>query len=232
MKVINILKGSLLATLLSVYANADVIDNANVISKELAIKLNEIGDELKSKTNVRLDLLTLKNLQNFEIDKIKNSDIEKNNTYILDGHKYLKGSLLKNQSLKNAVEPYLESLKKPYIVLVLVPKSTNGESGKVDIFASKDAYLLFDKESILSPYPEKGTIIPILVSQNKGDIYGAAMLNGYADIADQVADKKGVKLETSIGNSNRIVINILRYIVYASIIFAIIIFIRRKIKSK
>ncbi|WP_063999331.1 hypothetical protein [Campylobacter iguaniorum] len=135
---------------------------------------------------------------------------------------------LDGQKLEFLIEPYIKDLS--YVVLALVPKELGAKSGKVDIFGSNDALKLFDKEAVLSPYPESGSIIPILVSKKETDIYNAAMLNGYADVADRIASSKGVKLESSIGNSNRDTINILRYLIYGSIILVIVVFMIRKFK--
>lgn len=54
------------------------------------------------------------------------------------------------------------------------------------------------------------------------------MLNGYADIADQIAASKNIILENSIGSQNRDTINIFRYLIYGSIILVIIVLIFRK----
>lgn len=136
----------------------------------------------------------------------------------------------KDSDLRSATKEHESNLKKPYILLVISPKTEDKKSGKVDILASDDAYALFDKEAVLSPYPEVGTILPILVSNKGEDIYNAAMLNGYADISDMVAKSKNVILVNSIGNSNKTTLNLLRYFVYGSIFLVIVIFLVRKFK--
>ncbi|PCM56107.1 hypothetical protein CP502_10550, partial [Campylobacter sp. BCW_8712] len=107
-----------------------------------------------------------------------------------------------------------KELPQSYILLLL-----SKNSHKVDIVGSKGALALIDKESVLSPYPGTGSILPILAT-NKGDIYNAAILNGYADIVDRVAKSLGLQLEHSIGNANRDTINILRILIYGFICFA------------
>ena len=64
------------------------------------------------------------------------------------------------------------------------------------------------------------------------DNYTAAMLNGYADIVEQIADSKGILLDEAIGSSNRNVINILRLIVYGTVVWAIGYVIYRRRRSK
>lgn len=118
-----------------------------------------------------------------------------------------------------------KTLTEPFILLSLVK-----EDKQVDIFCSKDMNDKFDKEAILSPYPLNGTILPILASKKGKDKYSAAILNGYADIADQVAESYDINLKTSIGSANKTVINIIKIIFYSLTIFTIIIIIYRKRK--
>ena len=118
-----------------------------------------------------------------------------------------------------------DELPKPNVLLVL-----SQHSHKVDIVGSQEALTFFDKEAVLSPYPGTGTILPILTSHKGQDIFNAAILNGYADIADRLAKYFGLKLEHSIGNANRDTINILRILFYGFICFALLYYVQRKMK--
>ncbi len=122
-----------------------------------------------------------------------------------------------------------KSFPKPYILLSIVIKEH-----QVDIQASKDVLDKFDREGVLSPYPWSGTILPILASKDGEDKASAAILNGYGDIADQVAESSGIVLETSIGNANKNVINIIKVIFYSFCVITIsmIIYFRRKKKRE
>ncbi|TKX31450.1 hypothetical protein [Campylobacter estrildidarum] len=119
-----------------------------------------------------------------------------------------------------------ERIPKSYILLILSKKSH-----KVDIVGSKGALILIDKETVLSPYSGTGSILPILATK-KGDIYNAAILNGYADITDRIAQARGIKLENSIGNANRDTINILRILIYGFVCFALLYYTQRRMKRK
>ena len=127
---------------------------------------------------------------------------------------------LQNKSLNDKANEFVKDLKSPYIFLFFTQ-----DEHKIQIYNTNDTNKLFDKEQILSPMPNKGAIIPILVGRKKDanvtSIINAAILNGFADIADQVADSKGIKLDTSIGNTNRIFVNILRYIFYGTLLFGL-----------
>lgn len=120
-----------------------------------------------------------------------------------------------------------ENFKEPFAMLVL---SIN--SHKVDIVSSKEVASFFDKNAVLSPYAGEGSILPILTSPKGKDIYNAAMLNGYADIADKIASYFHIKLENSIGNANKDTLNILRIIFYGFICFALLFYFSRKVRKK
>lgn len=119
-----------------------------------------------------------------------------------------------------------KTLKKPYILLTL-----SKEDKQVDIISSDDVSDKFDKKGILSPYPWSGTILPILASKDAKDKYSAAILNGYGDIVDQIATSYDKKLNSSIGNANKSVIGILKFIFYAFCVISIGIVIYRKRKK-
>lgn len=110
------------------------------------------------------------------------------------------------------------SLSKPYVFLVFSAKDE-----KVDITVSEDLKDVIVKDEILSPFPG-GPIIPILAAQDKNGVdskFSAAALNGIADIADKIAASKGTTLESGIGSDSRIVIQVIRFVFYGIIIFAL-----------
>ncbi|MFK5969313.1 MAG: hypothetical protein QM487_04230 [Candidatus Marithrix sp.] len=129
---------------------------------------------------------------------------------------------VENEILIKTEQRVSQNLNKPFVLLSLSIGET--EQGKVDIYASPEILYTFDKDQVLSPYPWSGTIIPIITSKIKGDVrekYGAAMLNGYADIAEQIADSYNIELESALGNSNKYTINVFRAIFYGVLIFAL-----------
>ena len=78
-----------------------------------------------------------------------------------------------------------------------------------------------------------GTIIPLLAGKaKKGETlgkYSGAMFNGYADIAEQVADSKNVVLDNAVGNANKYSILVLKIIFYGIILIGIYMYIKRKL---
>ena len=166
-----------------------VINNDEILSQKVSVKLNEIGSELYAKSGI-----------NLVVGVYKDGELE---------------ALFKELNL---------SL--PYAFLLLIK-----DKKKVEIFADSNTSKLFNKEQILSVNPESGTIIPILVSKNGKDIYNAAILNGYADIAEQIASSLNFQLESSVGNSNKTTLNFLRFFIYGLVAFFIIVIFYKKVKN-
>ncbi len=121
-----------------------------------------------------------------------------------------------------------KNLSKPFVLLSFAPKDK-----KIDIISSDKLKDKFDKEQILSPWPWSGSILPLLVSHSKNEKakIEAALLNGYADIVEQLANSYGVKLKSGIGNQNRIVFDILKIIIYGIIGFIFFKLIYRRFKK-
>ena len=166
-----------------------VINNDEILSQKVSVKLNEIGSELYAKSGI-----------NLVVGIYKDGELE---------------ALFKEQNLSS-----------PYAFLLLIK-----DKKKVEIFADTNTSKLFNKEQILSVNPESGTIIPILVSKNGKDVYNAAILNGYADIAEQIASSLNLQLESSVGNSNKTTLNFLRFFIYGLVAFFIIVVFYKKVKN-
>lgn len=166
-----------------------VINNDEILSQKVSVKLNEIGSELYAKSGI-----------NLVVGVYKDGELE---------------ALFKEQNLSS-----------PYAFLLLIK-----DKKKVEIFADSNTSKLFNKEQILSVNPESGTIIPILVSKNGKDVYNAAILNGYADIAEQIASSLNFQLESSVGNSNKTTLNFLRFFIYGLVAFFIIVIFYKKVKN-
>lgn len=122
---------------------------------------------------------------------------------------------------------FAKDLNGSYVLLTLFQ-----EQKKVDIYASSDMEKAFDKEAILSPLPWKGTIIPLLTTKKKDVSAGAALLNGYADIVEQIAAFKKVDLQSAIGSSNKTTINLVRLGVYGFVGFLVVLMLYRRIKNR
>lgn len=97
---------------------------------------------------------------------------------------------------------------------------------QVDIQANEESlYKYFDKEAVLSmSQMGGGSIIPLLPTRekhmNNPKYTVAALLNGYGDIAYQIAQSHGVELESWDGSTNRPVIRIIEGVIIVTILYA------------
>ena len=135
---------------------------------------------------------------------------------------------LGGKNIKNYEMSLSKKLKKPFILLTI---SINDK--KIDIINSSELDKRFDKEQVLSPFPWSGTILPLLTARSKNPKANieAALLNGYADIVEQVANSYNIKLSSAIGSQNKIVYNIIKVIFYGILFLILIKYFYRRIKK-
>ena len=102
------------------------------------------------------------------------------------------------------------------------------EEKKIDIYTSKELEKAFDKEVLLSPLPWKGMIIPLLTNKKKEVGVTPALLNGYAELVEQIAASRNVVLDSSIGNANKTTISLVKVLIYGFVgVLLLFVFIRR-----
>jgi len=209
------------STLFSDYLYKDEVTSNPNFKKEIEI----LGSELYQKTGISVKLILLKKLP-------------------------------KNVHIAQYEKEIVKGFKQPTVVLTFSQLDQ-----RVDILASPHSlYKYFDKKQILSPVASwlqsffmavffanswdefkttasdyGGTIIPLLAqkSKPKDEIskYSTAMFNGYADLVEQIASAKNVKLEHSVGNANKSTLMFLKIVFYGVIIYAILLTIRRKLRK-
>ena len=178
---------SILTFTLSLHADFIAIDEV-VKNQTFYDQIEPMGKELSEKTGINLYMSLIKELD--------------------DG-----------QSIIDYQKALIKTLKQPALLLSFVENNK-----QVQIYADdKTLYETFDKDQIMDPlaiWPFfNGAIIPVLSVKSKDDIaakeqYSAAMFNGYAEIAEQIAESKGVVLDTAVGNSSRNVYKILITILF------------------
>ncbi len=179
--------------------------------------IETLGSELYEKTGISLRLLMLKELPN-------------------------------KMHIVQYEQEIIKEFSEPTILLTFSEMDS-----KVDILASEPSlYEYFNKKQILSPVSSPvqafvvallnfdfsdmtsgGTILPLLSQKaKKGEVlgkYSGSMFNGYADIAEQIADSKNIVLDNAVGNTNKIGIMIVKVIFYGFVIYAIVLYIRRQL---
>ena len=118
---------------------------------------------------------------------------------------------------------YESSISKPYVMLIFAPNATitkkSEQKGRVAIIASsKGLEILYDKSDILD------ATIDIIAVKDKNSIedkYNIGIVQGFSELADQIASSKDIKMETTIPNDTKIIFRILETIV---VIGAVLVF--------
>ena len=186
-------------------------------------EVEKLGSELYQKTGIRLLLIMLRELPN-------------------------------GKSMLEYERELLSKFKEPTILLTFAEMNK-----EVDIETNDTSlYKYFNRKQVLSPvaspvqafimalfYADSwdqfnelrkdygGSILPLLGQKAKSEQvvgkFAGSMYNGYIDIAHQIATSKGVVLENDPGDANQEAIFYVKLFFYGFILYAIVMFIRRKI---
>lgn len=197
MKKLNFLKIGVILSLLFFFcqnlsAQNFIINDDKLIDDRAKEKINQMGDEVKSKLGVNIYVYVKSTLGLDENIKTKEKiDIIKSN---------------ENQ--------IISKLENPYVLLSISVEETH-----VNLLFSEEFKTILDKDDILDGYvvpllasKDKNTLFSKV---------SAATLNGYGAIADTIADSKNIKLESSIGNSGKVSSTIWRVLMYTIIILGL-----------
>ena len=198
MKKINFIKIGVIFSLLFFFcqnlsAQEFILNDDKLIDDRAKEKINQIGAETKSKLGVNI-YVYVKSTLGLE-ENIKTKD--------------------KIDFIKNYENQLLSSLEKPYVLLSLSVEDTH-----VNLLFSDELKNIIDKNDILNGY-----VVPLLASKDKNTLFAkvsAATLNGYAAIADTIAESKNIKLESSIGNAGKVSSTIWRVVMYTLIILGLL----------
>ena len=217
----------ILTFLFSTSLFAEYLYQDDVVQKEsYAEAINPIGQELYEKTGVRLLLVMVRELED-------------------------------NESIADYALNIAQSLPGETVVVAFAELDK-----QVQIIASSpELYKHFNRDQILSPNASfigavissvmfaksfddvkeemsnyGGVVLPVLAERAKGkdviEKYAVAMFNGYSETAEQIADSYGVSLERAAGNGNQIAIDIIRYIFYGTILYAVFGYFRGRRRAK
>lgn len=188
----------------------DVINNPKFTQS-----IESVGRELKAKTGVSLYLVMVRDLENNE----SISDFEKR---------------IAHETNDSAVIMTFVELQKQVDILAR-PTSLYNSFNKAQVLSPNATFIGAVVSSLMFARTlgeakefignRGGTVLPILAEHTKGKEtvakYSVAMYNGYADVAEQIAVSKGQTLSSSAGNGNRDFINLIRFIFYSIILYAL-----------
>ncbi|MGB5918291.1 hypothetical protein [Arcobacter sp.] len=209
MKAFNILKIAVLSLLfflipLNASINKYVLSDDVVIDPRTAQKVFEIGSEIKKKTNVNLYVYVKTDLG---IDK--NIPIKE-----------------KMQLIKKEETELTSTLSKPYAVLTIAVEQMH-----VNLLMSEKLKSIINKDDILDGY-----VVPLLASKDKNTLFtkiSAAVLNGYSEMADDVAHANGIeKLESGIPSSGKTAGTIWKVFMYTLVILGVFLYTFAVLRSK
>jgi len=197
MKTNNILKVGVIFSLLfffsqNLLAQNFILNDDGLIDSRAKEKINQMGDEVKSKLGVNVYIYAK---SSFELDE---------NISLKDKINYIK-------NFENEIIP---TLTNPYVLL-----SMSAEDTHVNLQFSDELKDIIDKNDILDGY-----VVPLLASKDKNTLFAkvsASMLNGYAAIADSIAESKDIKLESSIGNAGKVSGTIWRVFMYTLVVLGL-----------
>ena len=208
MKNIKFLKvGVIISLLLFLYSNAFaqsyILSDDGLIDTRAKEKILQIGEEVKSKLGVNIYL-------------------------------YVKGSLgldptistkEKIAYIKDYEADILKTLSNPYVILTVALEETH-----VNLYFSDSLKDFLDKNDILDGY-----VVPLLASKDKNTLpakISAASLNGYAAIADILAEKQNIELVSSIGSSGKVSSTIWRVFMYFIIVTGLLAYIYAVLRKR
>lgn len=140
-------------------------------------------------------------------------------------------ALPKGTSMVDYAKKFEGNLSKPYIIFIFAPHNQ-----RVGIISSSPELNDLYKEADV-----KDAAINVVRDEYDGnsieDKYNIAVLQAFSELADEIAEAKGVKLTTTIPNETHSIVNILRALIYIGSIAVLWIFfgqpiLRRKKSGK
>jgi len=176
-------------------ADRFILSDDGLIDPRAQEKINQMGLESKEKLGVNI-YLYVKSTYGLG-DKIKGKD--------------------KIIYLKDHEAKVLEVLKKPYALMTM-----SIDEQHVNLVVSKSLEKIIDKNDILDGY-----VVPLLASKDKNTLYAkvsAASLNGYAAMADIIAQEQNIELESSIGSQGKIASTIWRVMMYTLVVIGLLVY--------
>lgn len=170
-----------------------ILNDDKLIDNRAKEKINQIGAETKSKLGVNIYVYAKSTLGLDE--NIKTKD--------------------KIDFIRNNESKIIATLEKPYVLLSISVQETH-----VNLLFSDELKDVLDKNDILNGY-----VVPLLASNDKNTLFAkvsAATLNGYAAVADVIAESKNIKLESSIGNTGKVAGTIWRVLMYTLVVLGLL----------
>jgi len=176
---------ALLALLLPLLLNATHILKNDLLNPEASKLIEEMGTELFEKTAI--------------------------NAYVVATNE----NFPEKFNLVTYSKKYETNMSKPYIMLIFAPNAlitvTSGEKGRVALIPSdKELAQLYNKSDVMDATID---VVAVKDKNTKEDKFNIGIVQGFSELADQIASSKNVEMTTTIPNETRFIVNGLRIIV-------------------
>jgi hypothetical protein len=188
----------LLLTIVSANEKTYIINHSGLMDERAYVKINSIGKELSQKTGYEVYI------------DIKGSN--KIDPTLPRKDRYAQVKVLEKE-LFNQVKSITN---KPFIILTMAIDQYYTNL----LYSDDNLKEIVQKDEILDDY-----VIPLLASHDKNMLkakVSAASLNGYAQIADELAESKNIKLESSIGSAGKTVSYFWKIFMYTMVFIGIV----------
>jgi hypothetical protein len=192
-------RATLLALLLPLLLNATPILKDDILKPEASKLIEQMADELFSKTGIHGYVVATN--ENFP----------------------------ERFNLVAYSKKYEVNTSKPFVMLIFAPNAIitkkSGQKGRVGLIpSSQELVALYDKSDVMD------ATIDVIAAKDKNSIedkHNIGVVQGFSELADQIASSKNVELTTTLPNETRIIIGILQVIVISGAILVFWMFIFR-----
>jgi len=176
---------TLLALLLPLLLNATNILKDDILNPKAAKIIENIANELKTKTGV--------------------------NGYVVATNE----NFPERFNLVEYSKRYEANISKPFVLLIFAPNAIitkkSGEKGRIAILPSSNKIAeLYDKSDVIDATID---VIAVKDKNSKEDKFNIGVVQGFSELADQIANSKDIEMTTVLPNDTRIVVEILQIIV-------------------
>lgn len=175
-----------------------VLTHSGLVDNRAYDKINAIGNEVKNKLNIGVYL-----------------DVKGNNGIDINLDRKDRLIMMKTKEI-DIINQIKDITDIDFIVLSI---SLDQKYASI-LFSNENLKKLIDKDDILNGY-----VIPLLAAKDKNTLkskVSAAVLNGYAEIGDELAEHNDIKLKSSIGSQGKTASSIWRVFIYTIVLFGII----------
>jgi hypothetical protein len=194
-----LVRATLLALTLPLLLNATHILKDDILKIEASKLINEMGDELFEKTGI-------------------NGYVIATNEHFPVGFNFVEYS-----------KKYEKEMSKPYVLFIFASQAKITEEidmrGRVGLIPSSDAVRsLYDYNRVRDAGVN---VVAVKDSNEDEDKHNIGVLQAFSELADNIAESKGVELTKTIPNDTQVMVWVLRFFIYAGSILVLWIYVIR-----